>query len=103
MTPRLALAELGKIRRHDLHAGRDIELVDRPDKLQRRILNALPSRTRPGEGPNSPEQPLRVTRRANNCLSCHRYQHIRETDAELRTVPGLIRSHVLRRAATLAR
>jgi hypothetical protein len=41
MTPRRALAELGKIRRHHLHAGRDIELVDRPDKLQRQILDAF--------------------------------------------------------------
>jgi hypothetical protein len=41
MTPRRALAELGKMRRHHLHAGRDIELVDRPDKLQRQILDAF--------------------------------------------------------------
>ena len=41
MTPRRALAELGKIRRHHLQAGRDIELVDRPDRLQRQILNAF--------------------------------------------------------------
>ena len=31
----------GKIRRHHLHAGHDIELVDRPDKLQRQILDAF--------------------------------------------------------------
>ncbi len=36
------------------------------------------------EPPNSPEQLLRVTRRGNNYLSRHCYQHIRETDAELR-------------------
>jgi transposase len=41
ISPRRALAELGKICRHHLHAGRDIELVDRPDKLQRQILNAF--------------------------------------------------------------
>ena len=28
-----------------------------------------------------------MTRRGNNCLSRHRYQHIRETDAELRSAP----------------
>jgi hypothetical protein len=40
MAPRRALAELERFRRHHLHAGRDIELVDRPNKLQRQILNA---------------------------------------------------------------
>ncbi len=41
MTPRRALAELGTIRRHHVHAGRDIELVDRSAKLQGQILDAL--------------------------------------------------------------
>jgi hypothetical protein len=36
-----ALAELGKIRRHHLHAGRGIKFADRPDKLQRQILDAF--------------------------------------------------------------
>lgn len=40
MTPRRALAELGTIRLHKLNAGRHIELVDRPTKLQREILAA---------------------------------------------------------------
>ena len=43
------------------------------------------------EPPNSPEQLLHVTRRGNNYLSRHCYQHIRETDAELRSdLGGLI-------------
>ena len=41
MTPRRALAELGKIRLHKLNAGRDIEIIDRPTTLQRSILEAL--------------------------------------------------------------
>ncbi len=41
MTPRRALAELGAIRLHKLNAGRRIELVDRPTKLQQQILAAF--------------------------------------------------------------
>ena len=41
MTPRRALAELGTIRLHKLNAGRHIELVDRPTKLQHEILAAF--------------------------------------------------------------
>lgn len=41
MTPRRALAELSKIRFHELrHAGRDIEIVDRPNTQESRILHA---------------------------------------------------------------
>jgi hypothetical protein len=35
------LAELGAIRLHRLNAGRHIELVDRPTKLQHQILDAF--------------------------------------------------------------
>jgi hypothetical protein len=41
MSPRRALAELGAIRLHKLSAGRHIELVDRPTKLQHQILDAF--------------------------------------------------------------
>lgn len=41
LTPRRALAQLGEIRRHRLHAGRDIDVVDRPTALQRAILDAF--------------------------------------------------------------
>ena len=41
MTPRRALAELGTIRLHKLNAGRRIELVDRPTKLQQQVLAAF--------------------------------------------------------------
>ena len=41
MTPRRALAELTKIRRHHLKAGRDIVVVDRPTPIQRQVLDAF--------------------------------------------------------------
>jgi Transposase DDE domain len=41
LTPRRALAQLMEIRRHRLHAGRDVEVVDRPSLLQREILDAF--------------------------------------------------------------
>jgi hypothetical protein len=41
LTPRRALAQLAEIRRHQLHAERDIDLIDRPTPLQRQILNAF--------------------------------------------------------------
>ena len=41
LTPRRALAQLMEIRRHRLHAGREIEVVDRPSVLQREILAAF--------------------------------------------------------------
>ena len=41
ISPRRALAELGAIRLHRLNAGRHIELVDRPTKLQHQILDAF--------------------------------------------------------------
>jgi hypothetical protein len=47
MSARRALAELAKIRRHRLRAGREIELVDRPSPLQRQILEACSIDTRP--------------------------------------------------------
>lgn len=41
LTPRRALAQLAEIRRHRLHAGREIDVVDRPTALQRSILDAF--------------------------------------------------------------
>lgn len=41
LTPRRALAQLAEIRRHRLHAGRDIDVVDRPSPLQQEILGAF--------------------------------------------------------------
>ena len=41
MSPRRALAELAKICRHQLDAGRHIELVDRPTTLQRQVLDTF--------------------------------------------------------------
>ncbi|MGB9112704.1 MAG: IS1634 family transposase [Acidimicrobiales bacterium] len=41
MSPRRALQELGKIRQHQLRAGKEIEVVDKPDRLQRAILDAF--------------------------------------------------------------
>lgn len=41
LTPRRALAQLSEIRRHRLHAGRDIDVVDRPTALQRDVLDAF--------------------------------------------------------------
>ncbi len=49
----------------------------------RRALLYLRFREKAAE--DGPEQLLRATRRGNNCLARRRYQHIRETDAELRS------------------
>ena len=48
----------------------------------RRALLYLRFREKAAE--DGPEQLLRATRRGNNRLARRRYQHIRETDAELR-------------------
>ena len=41
MTLRRALHNLAQLRRHRLHAGREIDVIDRPTALQRQILDAL--------------------------------------------------------------
>jgi transposase len=44
ISPRRAIAELAEIRLHRLSAGRSVEVIDRPTRLQRQILDASSAR-----------------------------------------------------------